>query len=64
MTTAPATGTPPFADRATSPSPLLPVSSMSYGTGEVPTTTVVACGWWPSADAISTYVPSPGASAR
>ena len=41
---------------------LTPLSRMSYASGSPSTTTVEACGWNPSVEAISTYGPVPGVS--
>lgn len=54
MTMAPSTGEEVSAARTTPASPLVPESRMSYASGSAPTTTVDACGWKPSADAIRT----------
>lgn len=53
-TIAPGTGVPPSAFRTVPARPLVPASRMSYASGSSPTTTVDACGWKPSADAMRT----------
>lgn len=62
MTMASLTGVPVMAARTSPLSPLVPLSRMSYATGSPFTTIVEACGWKPSAEAIRTYEPVPGAS--
>src|SRR5690606_16950171 len=62
ITVAPVTGPPSPAARTTPVRQPVPLSRMSWPTGSPFTTTVDACGWWPSAAAIRTYDPAPGAS--
>ncbi|RST14893.1 homoserine O-acetyltransferase [Streptomyces sp. WAC04770] len=54
MTIAPSTGVPDSAALTVPASPLVPESRMSKASGSGPTTTVDACGWKPSAEAIRT----------